>query len=291
MKLLTMLSLVAVAVPLIRAEELGVTFYEAPAPIKGVVWDVPAPSIEDIAPEDLQHPPANRPPRAQEQRFWQVSLSGGADSDEMLMFVACKKTVSYLAEGEDISQSRLSIVDESSGGFRKAKVLKAGAAPEDFREIARRLKGLNFTTNAIYQIGISYESAARIDGCNPFSKSEYYGKTAVERKLFMSTDGKLFCNLNLVRTDSKKAPMCLGLWVFSLSDKKGEEIVERSLWRMGENERVYRHTVIDANGDVDIYVGYEDIQTSFKLSKHSLLTAFHSLRGPDNSLGDCPHSR
>ena len=41
MKLLTMLSLVAVAVPLIRAEELGVTFYEAPAPIKGVVWDVP----------------------------------------------------------------------------------------------------------------------------------------------------------------------------------------------------------------------------------------------------------
>ena len=283
MKLLTMLSLVAVAVPLIRAEERGVTFYEAPAPIKGVVWDVPAPSIEDIAPEDLRHPPANRPPRAQGQTFWQASSSGGADSDEMLMFVASQKTVSYLAEGEDISQSRLSIVDESSGGFRKAKVLKAGAAPEDFREIARHLKGLNFTTNAIYQIGISYESAARIsDGRNPFSKSEYYGKTAVERKLFMSTDGKLFCNLNLVRTDSKKAPMCLGLWVFSLSDKKGEEIVERSLLRMGENERVYRHTVIDANGDVDIYVGYEDIQTSFKLSKHSLLTTFHSLRGQDD---------
>lgn len=278
MKLLTILSLVAVAVPLIRTEDRGVTFYEAPAPIKGVVWDVPAPSIEDIAPEDLRHPPANRPPRAQEQRFWQASSSGGADSDEMLMFVASKKTVSYLAEGEDISQSRLSIVDESSGGFRKAKVLKAGAAPEDFREIARHL----FTTNAIYQIGISYESTARISGRNPFSKSEYYGKTAVERKLFMSTDGKLFCNLNLVRTDSKKALMCLGLWVFSLSDKKGEEIVEWSLLRMGENERVYRHTVIDANGDVDIYVGYEDIQTSFKLSKHSLLTTFHSLRGSDD---------
>lgn len=283
MKLLTMLSLVAVAVPLIRAEERGVTFYEAPAPIKGVVWDVPAPSIEDIAPEDLRHPPANRPPRAQGQTFWQASSSGGADSDEMLMFVASQKIVSYLAEGEDISQSRLSIVDESSGGFRKAKVLKAGAAPEDFREMARHLKGLNFTTNAIYQIGISYESAARIsDSRNPFSKSEYYRKTAVERKLFMSTDGKLFCNLNLVRTDFKKAPMCLGLWVFSLSDKKGEEIAERSLLRMGENERVYRHTVIDANGDVDIYVGYEDIQTSFTLSKHSLLTTFHSLRGPDD---------
>ena len=283
MKLLTMLSLVAVAVPLIRAEERGVTFYEAPAPMKGVVWDVPAPSIEDIAPEDLRHPPANRPPRAQGQTFWQASSSGGADSDEMLMFVASQKTVSYLAEGEDISQSRLSIVDESSGGFRKVKVLKTGAAPENFKEISRHLNGLHFTTNAIYQIGINYESATRItNGRNPFSKSENYGKTAVERKLFMSTDGKLFCNLNLVRTDSKKAPMCLGLWVFSLPEKKGEEIVERALLRMGEEERVYRHTVIDANGDVDIYVGYEDIQTSFKLSKHNLLTTFHSLCGQDD---------
>ena len=99
----------------------------------------------------------------------------------------------------------------------------------------------------------------------------------MERKLFMSTDGKLFCNLNLLRTDSRKDPVCLGLWVFSLSDKKGEEIVEKALLRMEDKERVYRHTVIDANGDVDIYVGYEDIQTTFKLSKHNLLTTFRLL--------------
>lgn len=280
MKKLVTLLMVAVAMPLVRAEGQGVTFYEAPAPIHGVVWDVPAPSIEDVAPEDLRHPPMNRPPRAQGQTFWRASSSDGENSDEMYMFVASEKMVSYFKEGEDISQSGLSIVDGSSGGFRKVKVQKAGSAPEDFKEIARHLKALPFTTNAIYQIEISYESPARIShGRKLFSKSDFLWKTAVERKLFMSTDGKLFCNLNLVRTDSRKDPMCLGLWVFSLSDKKDEEIVEKALLRMEDEERVYRHTVIDANGDVDIYVGYEDIQTTFKLSRHNLFTTFRSLCG------------
>lgn len=278
MKFLVTILMVAVAAPLICAKEQSVTFYEAPSPINGVVWNVPAPSIEDVAPEDLQNPPKNRPPRALGQTFWLASSSDVADSGEMFMFVAREKTVSYLAEDEDISQSRLSIVDVSSGGFQKVKVQKAGSAPEDFKEIARHLKALHFTTNATYQIGISYESPARIsNGRKLFSKSDFFRKTAVERKLFMSTDGKLFCNLNLLRTDSRKDPVCLGLWVFSLSDKKGEEIVEKALLRMEDKERVYRHTVIDANGDVDIYVGYEDIQTTFKLSKHNLLTTFRLL--------------
>ncbi len=261
----------AIVGPAAMALEHGVEFFTPPMPMAGVVWNVPRPIIEEARSETLQHPPANRPPLAQGQTFWQASLSGRpSDSNEIDLFVGKSRIVYFLDKGEDISESKVVVVDDSSGGFKRISLGDMSPAPKEYVELAGYMMDSHITTNAIYQIEASCERVERA-----FAAAKRVNTRAVERKLFMSTDGKLFCNLNLVSTDAKADPLWLGMWMFALSEK--DETIQLISQRTSCDD-IYSHTVTDIGGNLDIYVGCDGVEASVKLRERDLFTYLERLK-------------
>ena len=143
-------------------------------------------------------------------------------------------------------------------------------APKEYIELAGYMMDSHLTTNAIYQIEASCEHVNRA-----FAAAKRVNTRAVERKLFLSTDGKLFCNLNLVSTDAKADPLWLGMWIFALSEK--DETIQLISQRMSRDD-IYRHTVMGIGGNIDIYVGYDGVEANVKLNKRDLFAYLEKLR-------------